>query len=165
MTLALQLLILTVTVGRKGPVSKEEEEGVGSIQEFAGTGQRQTQDAEERGVLYSAEPISPTEDIEMQPIRGRTGADVNGELDELLPGNEHPLDTFNSGQHIIADLHILDTIKSQWKGSGALSSNIDYGAGGQGRGTRAVVGVVDVAGRRLGFRVGLRGEREERGEG
>lgn len=161
MALALQLLILAVTVERRGPVTKEEGEGVRSIDEFAGARHGQTQDAEERGVLHGSESASLTEDIELQPLRGRTGADVDGELDQLSPGNEHPLDTFNSGQHIIADLHVLDTIKSQWTGYGALSTNVDSGAGSQGDGTRAVVGVVEVAGRRLGFRVGLRGEREE----
>lgn len=166
MTLVLQLLVLAVTVERSGPVTKGGEEGVGSNYEIAGARQRQTQDAEERGVLHSSELASSSEDIEMQPLHhGRTSADVDGELDEQGSGNGHPLDTFNSGQHIIVDLHILDTIRSQWTGSGALSTNIDNRAASQGSGPRAVVGVVEVAGRRLGFQVGLRGEREDGGEG
>lgn len=165
-TLVLQLLVLAVTVERSGPVTKGGEEGVGSNYEIAGARQRQTQDAEERGVLHSSELASSSEDIEMQPLHhGRTSADVDGELDEQGSGNGHPLDTFNSGQHIIVDLHILDTIRSQWTGSGALSTNIDNRAASQGSGPRAVVGVVEVAGRRLGFQVGLRGEREDGGEG
>jgi len=165
-TLVLQLLVLAVTVERRGPVTKGGDEGVGSNYEIVGARQRQTQDAEERGVLHSSEPASSSEDIEMQPLHpSRTSADVDGELDEQESGNGHPLDPFNSGQHIIVDLHILDTIRSQWTGSGALSTNIYNRAASQGSGTRAVVGVVEVAGRRLGFQVGLRGEREDGGEG
>lgn len=175
MTLVLQLLALAVTVERRGPVTKrgEEEGGGGSNYEITGLRQRQTQDAEERGVRHSSElASSSSDDIEMQPLhhRGRTSADdVNSELEEQESGNAHPLDTFHSGQHIIADLHLLDTIRSQWTTrSGALSTttNIDNGAASQGSsGTRAVVGVVEVAGRRLGFQVGLRGEREDGDEG
>lgn len=75
----------------------------------------------ERGTAYNANGV----DIELQPInRDWSRSDArNGsaEASDDFPGclgvasaNEHPLDSFNSGQHVIAHLDLLSTTLRQW---------------------------------------------------
>ncbi|KAI9834731.1 MAG: hypothetical protein M1819_002816 [Sarea resinae] len=97
----------------------------------------QDHDAEERGVhRVSLPPITTTattaatEDIELQPLRSSSisprpsSPGTGGITDELLsetPENsssrrlrDHPLDVFHSGEAIVTDLHLLDTLRTQW---------------------------------------------------
>lgn len=149
--MGLQVLALGVVGVRRGL-------GVGGKDE-EGDERTQTHDAEERGVRSSFSAASD-DGIELQPLNPRL---LNEEDLDQQPASDHPLDTFNSGQHVIADLNLLDTLRSQWWRYRGPSSSVDAGVV-EGR-RRAVVGVVEVAGRRLGFRVGVGGSgRVEDGE-
>lgn len=120
-TLALQVLMLAVTI------EKQKTTGVHTASEAVGPGdatRQQDHDLEERGVLRSHPNI--TDDIEMQELQhtseGRTGgAEEDGERGDLLAvdgtvesHDVHPLDSFYTGEHIVANLHILDAIREQW---------------------------------------------------
>ncbi|MCJ1380344.1 hypothetical protein MMC17_003447 [Xylographa soralifera] len=126
--MTLQFVILAVVLEREvlkkgmegslGPAasSTEEETGLGG----------QDHDAEEQGIHRSL--AMETGDIEMQPLRStrpEAGDDDHGseteaslDLSLTLPrssASEHPLDTFNSGQHVIANLHIIETIRASYR--------------------------------------------------
>ncbi|MCJ1437542.1 hypothetical protein MMC27_006929 [Xylographa pallens] len=126
--MALQFIILAVVLEREalkkgmegslGPAtsSTEEETGLGG----------QDHDAEEQGIHRSL--AGETEDIEMQPLRSmrpEAGDDYHGSEIDTFPGlsltlrrssaSEHPLDTFNSGQHVIVNLHITETIRTSYR--------------------------------------------------
>ncbi|KAL9119030.1 MAG: hypothetical protein Q9187_004418 [Circinaria calcarea] len=81
-----------------------------------GTGQ--DIEAEEEGLRRSQEFTAPenTRAIELQPLRrSATGATDETDMeDETTTLAEHPLDTFAAGQHIIANLHVLDMIRTSW---------------------------------------------------
>ncbi|MCJ1393506.1 hypothetical protein MMC18_006381 [Xylographa bjoerkii] len=127
-TMVLQFVILAVVLEREalkkgmegslGPAasSTEEETGLGG----------QDLDAEEQGIHRSL--AGETEDIEMQPLRStrpeagddyhESETDTFLDLSSTLPRSsacEHPLDTFNSGQHVVADLHITETIRTSYR--------------------------------------------------
>ena len=80
-------------------------------------------DAEERGVHRTAlGGLRGNEGFEMQPLRSSEGGSDNDqeelEPDPSLPRSsrsEHPLDTFNSGQHVVANLHVIETIRSSYR--------------------------------------------------
>ena len=81
-----------------------------------GTGQ--DIEAEEEGVRRSEE-FAATENlrsIELQPLqRSITGSTDNEHGgDETAVVLEHPLDSLATGQHIIANLHILDIIRTSY---------------------------------------------------
>lgn len=87
----------------------------------------QDHDSEEQGVLRSdgvAAAMLPS-----SGIRGRRDdedsdlMDVNGPLQA-----EHPLDTFNSGQYVIANLYIFDTLRTAWQAPYMILSNRASGA-------------------------------------
>jgi len=127
-TTLLQFIILAVVLEREalkkgmegslGPTgsSTEEEVGLGG----------QDHDAEEQGIHRSL--AGGAEDIEMQPLRSTrpeagddyhdSETDIFLDLSPALPrssASEHPLDTFNSGQHVIANLHIIETIRTSYR--------------------------------------------------
>ena len=88
---------------------------------------RQDHDSEERGMLRRGSDA--VDDIELQDFGhaslGRTGGDEDRERDELLRpdgGRELqdclPWDHFYTGEHVVANLHIIDTIRAQWNSSG-----------------------------------------------
>ena len=147
--LALQMLILAVTLERK----KLAAEYVSALVEEVGQ-EGQDHDSEERGMLRRDD--ATRDGIELQEIRhassGRTGGDEDRERDELLDpgeGNErresHPLDPFLTGQTVIVNIHVVDTIRSQWRftaeTSGAATSS-------------GVAAVAAAAERTLSFRLG-----------
>ena len=84
-------------------------------------------DSEERGILRSDSTTS--NDIEMQPLRqsrNLAARDEDGRADDPLFSHdtiEHPLDVFNAGQHIIVNLYLVDTIRTQWRRYEAVSSD------------------------------------------
>lgn len=159
LTLALQLVILAVVLERRKLGTDSSATGAAnpSIQP-----QPQDHDSEERGIYRTSS--TSAEDIELQTFSsGRTGADEDRERNELSSPSsshfqddgtlaavdEHPLDPFHSGQHIIADLSILDTIRAQWMQYGSLASAASE-AGAEGREAMDEVTVR----RRIGFRIG-----------
>ena len=82
----------------------------------------QDYDSEEQGILRShrSTPYG-TDDIELQPLNPSSrplGDDSEGlESEDNISSasiNDHPLDIFASGQHIIADLHILQSLQTAW---------------------------------------------------
>jgi len=145
LVLVLQLVILGVTLERTGVKAGDE----------AGIEIRQDHDAEERGVIRE----DSSNDIEMQDLQhtssGRTGGDEDRERDELLEADanseqesQHPLDPFYTGNHVIANLHILDTICTQWQASSVNAEATDASTTS---GTQAAA-VNTVAGRVLAYR-------------
>ena len=134
LVLALQVLILGVTLERRG--IKTIHEIIAGVAQVV-TENRQDHDSEERGILR--QDTDSGDDIELQdlqhPSTGRTGADEDRERDELLPPdgsteprNRHPLDPFYTGEHVVANLHILDTIRAHWQASGVSAEGSDSAA-------------------------------------
>lgn len=90
----------------------------------------QTHDAEERGIIGDA--VADNGDIEMQAMSSRTAQPLTGNedserdleharlLDEPSPqelseeDDDDPLDIFWSGTAVVADFHILETLRNQW---------------------------------------------------
>ena len=152
--LALQILLLAITLERR----KTRVDGVssGSAQD-ATPEQRQDHDSEERGVIR--QDPSTREEYEMQDLqhglRG-THEDEDGEGDELLRQSsstvrqkQHPLDPFYTGEHVIANLDLFDTLRTQWQ-----AKSIDAGGtSASGSGVQAAV-VAAAAGRTLTYRLG-----------
>ena len=151
MVLALQILILGITLERRKLAVEYGENLVEEVEEA-----RQDHDSEERGTLRRDDTVD--DDIELQDIRhtssGRTGGDEDRERDELLdpngsnePPDQHPLDPFLTGQAVIVNVHFIDTIRSQWHFAADASGEAT---------TSGAAAVAAVAGRTLSFRLGDR---------
>ncbi|KAL8914016.1 MAG: hypothetical protein Q9171_001267 [Xanthocarpia ochracea] len=116
--LGLQLVMLAVTVEKKNVVKP-----LGTLSNAPRMGETASQDHdfEERGIRRSEEG---TGDIELRALSptfdGRTGGDDDEERNELR-GNqawmttEHAGNAFYSGQYIITNVRIIDTIRDRWK--------------------------------------------------
>lgn len=150
LVLALQVLILAVTLERKKLAAENGDVLVEEVEEA-----RQDHDSEERGMLRRDDTVQ--DEIELQDIRhtssGRTGGDEDRERDELLesdestePRDQHPLDPFITGQAVIANVRVIDTIRSQWLTADTSGESTASGA----------AAVAAVAGRTLGYRLGER---------
>ena len=151
MVLALQILMLAVTLERR-KVAVEHANVLVEAAENA----RQDYDSEERGMLRRDETVR--DDIELQDLghtsSGRTGGDQDRERDELLdpdgsnePRDQHPLDPFLAGQALVVNVHVIDTIRSQWHVTADTPSEAT---------TSGAAAVAAVAGRTLSFRLGDR---------
>lgn len=135
LTWALQIVLLAVMLERRKTVALSNSQlRADESLPSASISRSQDHDSEERGILRPL--TSPTADIELQPLpSGRTGADEDRERNELSrhdtslgpsnddeedddPGlnamDEHPLDRFHSGQHVLADIYLMDVIRTQW---------------------------------------------------
>ncbi|KAL6715889.1 hypothetical protein ACLMJK_006850 [Lecanora helva] len=149
--LALQVLVLGVILEKRG--IKEDGGHEGEMVEE----QRQDYDAEERGVLRQGN--AEQEEYEMRdlnPSSRRMRSDEDRERDELLqssgdagPQNQQPLDSYYTGDHVIANLHLAQMIKSQWQ----TRSTSSQSAGASTSGVQAAV-VAAAAGRTLTYRLG-----------
>ena len=165
LTFALQLVMLAVVIKRRA-LKKEitSPATTASDTQVDSTSTGQDHDSEEQGILRSE--LSTTEDIELQTLRpfaARTDGNEDGERDGLLgepsvvlgPNmNEHPLDVFNSGQHMIANLHIIDTVRTQWSRYDVVSSDASTSSAS---GSTAAMAAA-IAERRLGFRLSVGGQ-------
>ena len=136
LTLVLQIVIMALTLEKQSLLGKTKpavsgRDGVMAALDAMGDQVRgQDHDLEERGVLGSENPAD-TDEIEMRDLRpsarGRTGGDEDRERDDLLPTeeedeqgrDEHPLDSFYTGDHVIAKLQLWDTIRAQWRSRSA----------------------------------------------
>lgn len=161
LTLGLQLVILAIVLERRkldtdpNPTRPSNHPSTSSQPPTT----TQDHDSEERGIL------GPSTNIELQTFsQGRTGADEDRERNELPSPSlhsqdpstlaaappEHPLDPFHSGQHIIANLGILDTIRAQWTQYGDFASAVRNAASASAsEGSEG-----GTARRRIGFRIG-----------
>ena len=157
LTLALQLLMLSVTLERSK--MRDSDIIISASGASTTTTPHQDHDSEERGLLRPDPTI--IESIQLQPLPGRTGGDEDAERDELLAEplptsltdpTEHPLDTFSTGEHMIVNLHILDTIRSQWWQYGSLNTTTSDSAAASATGAAAAT-----EGRRIGFRLRIGG--------
>ena len=140
----LQFVILAIILEREG-LKKDMEGSLGpapttTLEETDLAGQ--DLDAEEQGLHRSAMLAG---DIELQSLRSSTaerrdedGSGMDALQESVSPRSsrsEHPLDTFNSGQHVIVNLHIIETIRisyRRWKQGGiggANTSNLSPTAG------------------------------------
>ena len=127
MVMVLQFVILAIVLERT--VLKKDMEGslgpapTTTLEESGLAGQ--DLDAEEQGFHRSSMLGG---DIELQPLRSPaaerrdddgSGVDTFHESISARSSRiEHPLDTFSSGQHVIVNLHIIETIRTsyqQWK--------------------------------------------------
>ena len=151
MVLALQILILAVTLERRKLAVEYGDVLVEEVEEA-----RQDHDSEERGIMRRDDTVQ--DDIELQDIRhtssGRTGGDEDRERDELLDregsnqqGDRHPLDPLLTGQAVIINVHVIDTIRSQWHFTADTSGEAT---------ASGAAAVAAVAGRTLSFRLGDR---------
>jgi hypothetical protein len=110
----------------------------------------QDHDAEERGVIRDEVMTTSNGDIELQPLsshpRGPSHIETIDEerneererlLAEPLPRpedeDEHAADIFYSGTVILADFHVLDTLRRQWATYGTATESaiqsVGYSAG------------------------------------
>ncbi|KAL8922077.1 MAG: hypothetical protein Q9208_005387 [Pyrenodesmia sp. 3 TL-2023] len=148
---ALQLVMLGVTAEKK---KLDAPEGDGASREEEG----QDHDAEERGTRRSQEG---SEGIELRFLRPASEEQTDGEQDaegkDLLEetqeatASEHPGDAFYSGQHIIASIHIADTIRGRW-GQTSLAKT-----GNSGNESMAAAATAELARRRFRFRIRIGG--------
>jgi hypothetical protein len=94
------------------------------------------QDAEERGEIRDAGMTA--EDIELRSMRPTTNAeDTQREEEELLLNGEpteetSPLDVFYTGNAILADFHVVHTLRTQWLDYDNATSNALQTAGAAG---------------------------------
>lgn len=151
MVLALQILVLAVTLERTKLTIKHSEVMIEEVDEA-----RQDHDSEERGMLRR--DVTGQDEIELQEMRhtssGRTGADEDRERDELIqpdgnnePQHQHALDHFLSGQAVIINVRVIDTIRSQWYFTADTSGEAT---------ASGAAAVAVVAGRTLSLRLGDR---------
>lgn len=151
LVLALQVLILAVTLERKNLAVENGDVLVEEVEEA-----RQDHDSEERGMLRRDDTAQ--DGIELQDLRhtssGRTGGDEDRERDELLdsdertePRDQHPLDPFLTGEAVVVNIHIMDTIRSQWRRRADTSGEAT---------ASGAAAVAAVAGRTLSYRLGER---------
>ena len=68
-------------------------------------------DAEEQGIRRDNMLVE--EGIELEPLRN--DMEYYAEFNSSTRHTEHHLDAFNSGQLVIVDLHVVDTIRTLWR--------------------------------------------------
>lgn len=143
LTLVLQLVMLAVTVEKQKMQGKVPGTGSGNVITPAALDETapQDHDAEEQGILRS-EDAHLGEDIELRSLPLRSdrstggGEDEGRTRDELFDRNgtnesydTHPMGTFYTGDYLVADLHLIDTVRTQWNTKG-LSVNAASTASG-----------------------------------
>jgi len=171
LTLLLQLVILAVTVERRvlkaetspNAVIVSTPAGV-AVLPLAENGSPQDHDSEERGLLRTETNV--TENIELRPLGSSQEHETGNESterDELLAepsastggdSKDHPLDAFNTGEYVIADLHVLDTTRKQW----SQFANMPAATSESSATSSPAAMVAAAAGRRFGFQLRVGGQ-------
>ena len=110
---ALQIICLALVMERKGIRSGSNARGE---YDTVRTAVVQDIDAEEQGRRRSAETDGVEEAIELQPLQTSSTYSLAEEVleDGTTVTSDHPLDLFATGEHIIANLHLLETIRTSW---------------------------------------------------
>ncbi|KAL9014923.1 MAG: hypothetical protein Q9173_000428 [Seirophora scorigena] len=156
--LALQLVMLGITAEKKtldAAVGVSANGGERTVEEA------QDHDSEERGVRRSEEGTEGIELIELSPLRplseGRTGGEEDRERSDVLgstegsTSREHPGDAFYSGQYIVANVNLVDTMRSHWRQSQPVST------GTSSDNSMGAAAAAQLASRRLRFRIRIGG--------
>ncbi|KAH0560088.1 hypothetical protein GP486_003394 [Trichoglossum hirsutum] len=167
--LTLQLVMLSVHIKRQTLRSASSTVGRSTPDAEVTAPSIQDHDLEERGLRRSGpdgvelQTFPPTHDN--LAAQGRTGGDEDGERDELLveqpealdqgDSGPEPLTEFHHGELIAAEIHILDTIRSQWRD---YENSRSTTSGGSPTGAMAAA----LPSRRFGVRVRI-GQTEIRG--
>ncbi|KAL8963033.1 MAG: hypothetical protein Q9193_000650 [Seirophora villosa] len=153
--MALQFVMLGITA------EKKTLDAAGGVS--ASGGQRteeeaQDHDSEERGVRRSEEG---TEGIELLPLRPlseeTTGGEEDRERSDVLgstegsTSREHPGDAFYSGQYIVANVNLVDTMRSHWRQPQPVST------GSSSDNSMGAAAAAQLASRRLRFRIRIGG--------
>lgn len=160
LVLLLQVLMLGITLERRA--AKAGGEAVEAVEGVA-TEPQQDLDSEEQGVLRQ-DRLDPenVDGIELQDLHhsssGRTGGDEDRERDELLAADtetgqadQHPLDHYYTGEKVVADLHIVETIQAQWQAGGVTAEGPGASAAS---GAQAAAVAAAAARRTFTFRLG-----------
>ena len=168
--LVLQVVMMCLTLEKQSLQGRRRAKSPGRMdrsdanasEEVAGR-RSQDLDAEERGMFGSEnaggiamQDLSSSSPISSGPAtRGRTGGDEDRERDELLAHelqeeerDDHPLDIFYSGDYTLMKLHLLDTIRSQWRTSSISASSANAAAV---RTADMQTAAGDLVGRRVAF--------------
>lgn len=160
LVLILQILMLGITLERRA--AKTGDEAVAAVEGLAMEPQ-QDHDSEERGILREdRQGLESPEDIELRDLRhsssGRTGGDEDRERDELLAADtktgqadQHPLDHYYTGEKIVANVHIVDTVRTQWQAGGVTAEGSGASAAS---GAQAAAVAAAAARRTFTFRLG-----------
>ena len=150
--LTLQILMLGLTLEKQRILGIATPEASGTR---TGPATTQDVDAEEAGFLRS--DLGTTENIEMQTLRMHPEVHTHGEErgqrtaavgSEEEGEGEDSLDKFYTGEHVVANLHILEIIRTQWR---TRSVNIERTA------ATGVQTAATIAGRRFTLSFGGRG--------
>ena len=163
----LQVVMLAVSLERRklgGETSETAAAGANPALVGEEAHLRQDYDAEERGERRAANP-GDNGDIEMQPLqRVQSGSDEpGGRGDHLFDSSaaastdRHPLDTFNSGQYVIANLDLFNMVHTQWLQRNTFRTQSSGPADAQSDPSVAAVATI-LAGRSLGFRLRVGGQ-------
>ncbi|KAI4181864.1 MAG: hypothetical protein L6R41_006362 [Letrouitia leprolyta] len=154
LVLMLQIVMLGVTVEKKKlDTPKNGSAGIGGEREA----ERQDHDSEERGVRRSEDAPEGIELHHLGPRSGgRSRGEKDGERDELSEVGrsttyEHPRDAFYSGQYILADIHVVNTVRDQWTQSRPTATGNPRDSS-----VRAAA-AAELARRRLRFRIRIGG--------
>lgn len=116
--LGLQLVILAVTVEKRNVAKPSRTSGGSAVD---GEGSSQDHDSEERGTRRSEEGAEYVElGVSAPTFEGRTEGDEDRQGDEIKEHRgwmtmEHASNAYSSGQYIVINVHIIDTIQDHWK--------------------------------------------------
>jgi len=162
---ALQIVLLAVSLERRtlgGGVDEVAAAGASLSGRNEEAESWQAQDAAERGERRDTN-AGDTEDIEMQSLRRHQTEGDEAEENLLadgsasFPSDRHPLDNFNSGQHVVANVDILDMVQTQWSQRNTFRTTTSEPGGAQPSPSSAALAAV-TAGRALGFRLRIGGQ-------
>ena len=160
--LGLQILVFGVTLERTK--IKRIDESMGNTAELAEQ-ERQDHDFEERGMLRPDSSIIddvPLQDLQSSSARRNINIGDEERDDSLRQENtietenQHPLDRYYTGEHIIAQLNLVDIVRTQWQISGRNIHPPDASASG----VRAAV-VAAAARRTLSYRINVGSQRRD----
>lgn len=152
----LQLVMLAVSLERRRCSGDSDDTAAAGAStgpdEEAGSGQ--DHDAEERGEIRAANTGSQ-DHHDLPPARSsQFGSEASQERDELLassmPTDTHPVDEFNSGECIIAQLDLFSMAQDQWSQRDIFRTNLS-GPSGENPNNALVAAVL--AGRNLDHRL------------